>query len=799
MKKILVILWSVFFSTVVFSQSYYRYNGKEVLLNADKSVFFVKTTEYQNTKESARLEMQKKKGTVKSYQEIGNNSFIIMGENLQLDTENYFSNIYRNSQNEIVIILPRIVMMLKEGGRIENVLSKYKDKLKIETGSKTKYILQTNLKKSDDILLLIEELSKREDVLWCEPEFLSNFKTNNTLYPQQYYLRNTGQSGGLTGMDINIEPAWAITNGNPNVTVAVIDEGVDRNHEDIGNRVMEGFTIRNPNGLGAPQNAGTTIETCKGHGVACAGIIAASNNTIGIRGVASNVRILPVNIVPDLAVFDIWGNLLSGGFGSNIEIAQAINWAWRRSDILSCSWGGGSPSNDITLAIDSARIFGRNGRGTVVVFAAGNNNPRFNDVSFPGNVNGVVTVGAVNNRGVIWNYSQRGASMDLVAPSGDVNLNGDVVTTDRMDNLGYNNTNYMANFGGTSAACPQVAGVAALMLSVRPDLTEAQVRTTLQNTARDLGTSGFDNTYGYGLVNAYAAVSAVAPRISGSTIICDQATYTIENLPAGATVQWSIPYSGAPYPQLTQNVPNVNQCTITNPYKYPVMMSLTARISKDGILLLTINKTVASDTNSDIQYGSYYQQSCTLYGTAYPVRSGNLDGNSFALYQSCLAVITLSDMFGKHVTFYSGYTPDYWNYDSNTSKMVIQLPLGSAGVPFIFKIVGEGACKTKEVMIWSIAPNRNYFSLFPNPATTTVSINLEENEETQAAARGPQTLNNAQTQNYQIQLWNSFGLVRQVQTNQQSYQLDLTGIPAGFYYVHVIKDGKTHRRQLIVK
>ena len=70
------------------------------------------------------------------------------------------------------------------------------------------------------------------------------------------------------------------------------------------------------------------------------------------------------------------------------------------------------------------------------------------------------------------------------------------------------------------------------MLSVRPDLTEAQVRTILQNTARDLGSAGFDNTYGYGLVDAHAAV---APRLSGPSSVCDQATYTVENLPQGAS------------------------------------------------------------------------------------------------------------------------------------------------------------------------------------------------------------------------------------------------------------------------
>ena len=136
----------------------------------------------------------------------------------------------------------------------------------------------------------------------------------------------------------------------------------------------------------------------------------------------------------------------------NIEIAEAIKWAWQRADILSCSWGGGPASNDITSAINNARRYGRNGKGCVVVFASGNGYPSIKDVSFPGNVDGVITVGAIDNRGVIRNYSQRGASMDLVAPSGG--SPGDVVTTDRMGNLGYHTGNYYLEFNGTSAACP---------------------------------------------------------------------------------------------------------------------------------------------------------------------------------------------------------------------------------------------------------------------------------------------------------------------------------------------------------
>ncbi|HRC89911.1 MAG TPA: S8 family serine peptidase, partial [Bacteroidales bacterium] len=264
----------------------------------------------------------------------------------------------------MVIILPRIAIMLKEGVNLQPVLDKYEGKLVIEIGSNQKYILKCNVDSSEEVLQLVAELDSLDDIVWSEPEFLSNYSVTNPLYPQQYYLKNTGQNGGTPGIDINVEPAWNITNGNTNIVVAVVDVGVDRNHEDMGNRVLEGYTIRNPTGGGLPQNVNSL--DLKYHGIACAGVIAASNNTIGIRGVANNVSILPVNIVPDEAYVDWLGRIIYG-FGTNIEIAQAISWTWRRADVLSCSWGGGAPSNDITAAIDSARTFGRNGRGSVVV------------------------------------------------------------------------------------------------------------------------------------------------------------------------------------------------------------------------------------------------------------------------------------------------------------------------------------------------------------------------------------------------------------------------------------------------
>jgi subtilisin family serine protease len=405
MKKFFITLIIVLVSTTLFSQSFYRYQGKKIDLRVDSTTFVIQTDKQQLAEiQDSVLKEQLQKGKIDFFQNMPNNRFLVVGSKPQPENYDYFSNVYRNDENGMVIILPRIVVMFKQGANLQPVLNKYEGKLVKDSGTKQKYILKCNVDQSKEVLKLVNELDSRDDVVWCEPEFLSDYKVDNTLYPQQYYLNNTGQDGGTAGIDINVEPAWNITNGNSSITVAVIDSGVDRDHEDMGARVLEGFTIRNATGDGEPQNA-NSLDT-KYHGMACAGIVAASNNTIGIRGVASNVNILPVNIIPDAAYTDWLGRTIQG-FGTNIEIAEAINWAWRRADILSCSWGGGSPSNDITLAIDSARTFGRNGNGTIVVFSSGNYYPVVIDVLYPGNLNGVITAGAITNQGAICSYSQR--------------------------------------------------------------------------------------------------------------------------------------------------------------------------------------------------------------------------------------------------------------------------------------------------------------------------------------------------------------------------------------------------------
>lgn len=360
-------------------------------------------------------------------------------------------------------------------------------------------------------------------------------------------MNNTGQFGGTYGIDIDAPEAWGITEGSCPVTVAVIDDGVE-DHEDLGNRVLQGFTpqfsLANPDTQGAP-NQNDPPGSHVGHGQCCAGIIGATHNSLGVRGVAPEVDIVPINI------FNDWFTLLGDVYYSEdaLDNAAAIDFAWddAGADILSNSWAytTNNPTlipnaDEIIAAIERARNQGRNGLGSIVIFASGNFNESFTGVAFPANVNGVITVGAIDKNGSIWNYSSRGTEMDLVVPSGALNLNGDVRTIDREGSDGYESGNYTDRFGGTSAACPQVSGVSALMLSVNPSLTESEVRSILQQTATDMGTSGFDNTYGYGRVNAYRAVlNAFGGIIAGTDVVCtSNTTFSLTGETSGLNVLW---------------------------------------------------------------------------------------------------------------------------------------------------------------------------------------------------------------------------------------------------------------------
>ncbi len=337
-------------------------------------------------------------------------------------------------------------------------------------------------------------------VTFAHPDFYAE-KTNNSdpLFPQQFQMHNTGQTiDGVTGvndMDCNALEAWGISLGSSSITVAVIDDGVE-NHEDLNNsggssRLVGGYTpVNGGNGLPGSGDA---------HGQACAGIVGASHNNLGVQGVAPLVDFISVDI-------------FAGGETSQ-QIADGITWAKNNgADVMSNSWGYTSctlsfPSID--NAISDATNNGRGGLGCVIVFASGNGYK--NCVDYPADNPNVIAVGAFTNQGVRSSYSNYGPTLDIVAPSNAVGSQpgAGVRTIDRMGGAGYSSGNYTTSFGGTSAACPVVSGVAALMLGYDASLTQSEVKNILYTTAIDMGPSGFDNEYANGRVNAFAALQAL--------------------------------------------------------------------------------------------------------------------------------------------------------------------------------------------------------------------------------------------------------------------------------------------------
>ena len=583
MKKFLLFLLLVLCHLDSFAQLGYWCESKFIELTPDESCNYryVQAMDAESQKVLNDLYATMPQIENKSIRKLKENRFRIDNDFCLPEGNYYESAIYKSTKRAKIVVFPRIVVSLKDGYSIDNLLKHFADKIKVESSERNRYILTCQMKTSEEVLRAVHVMSGLEGIRYFEPEIPIKVELCNTLYPSQYYLNNT--SGGV---DINVVPAWSITNGNSNVTIAVIDDGVERNHEDLSGNVLNGYTIDYSIGYGEPQNEDQYEP--KAHGTACAGIIAAKNNQIGIRGIASGSKILPINVYPNYYEDD--------ESVTNIDISNAIRWAYPRADILNFS-NSIENDDDVYDAIDDALTYGRNGKGCVVVASSGNWGTIASNVDPLARRRGVIAVGAVQNDGTICEYSQRGDSLDLVAPSGSTLYLGNIVTTDRMAPKGYvSNSNYTTTFGATSASCAEVSGVAALMLSVNSNLTTAQVRNALRSSATDLGATGFDTTYGYGLVNAAKAVlSVMSLNIVGASTIVSSESYYVNNLPSGFTVTWSLSDSYYNSNCLQQNTPSANRCTITRNSSHNMYnATLTASIKYNGTAVYTLTKTVSA-------------------------------------------------------------------------------------------------------------------------------------------------------------------------------------------------------------
>lgn len=633
------------------SQVGYYYNGEFLPLIPKDGKFVVRPLSPQS---ELALSLTNEGFTVSR---LSGTEYVIMGGVRDDFKTDYTSDVYHLSNNpSSIIVYQDIFIAIEDKAKLHKILEPYSEHLKTVSQNGNIFRLKCDYHTSKEVLDLSCVLSKTKGVIWCEPEMTFDIKrdNDNPLYPYQYYAINSYQAGANDGKGINAAAAWTKSKGSANLIVAIIDSGVDLYHEDLVGSVVSGYTCGDTSGIGLPLN---DTDGDKDHGTSCAGIIGAVDNSMGIKGVASGVKILPVNIFPNIKTNDN-----ESGAATTNQIADAIIWASHHARILSCSWTSSSASNIISAAMDTAYS-----QNCVVICSAGNGYEDGNqNVGFPASLSTTIAVGAIQKSGLICSYSQRGENIDVVAP-------GNLITTLKPTIHG----KYDYTFSGTSAACPQVAGVAALMLSINPYLTQTQVRQILQNSAKNLGTSGFDTTYGWGLVDANQAVLDAKPtlKIMGSDVLRNVTQYYyIPNLPSGMHVVWSIAYGG---PITITNAGN--GCLLTRPSGNTNQFLLYAQVYYDDIYIGNASKTIYYDFTA-----TYDQEACAYYNVQHPaITTKPLQPNhTYFVHQGCLVRLNSPFFQGATIT-HTGITPDLWYHAQNSSEVQFILPLGSGGVPFV--------------------------------------------------------------------------------------------------------------------
>ena len=763
MKRLLTSL--LFVSTFLFvcAQLPYRFGPDQIKLWPVRGLYYVE-----------RLTSGESKGSIKRE--------FSLTEDTSEDIA-YKARLCVTEMGDTLIILPKIFMKLKAGQNSDKIILNFHGLLNIDTITASGIIKFNCLVKTDtEVITILEKLSEYNEISWCEPNVLLQIHYCNPLYNQQYYLKNTGQNGGTLGIDINVEPAWQITSGNPQITVAVVDSGVDKDHEDLVGSVLSGYTIGDPNGKGVPID---TIQDNE-HGTACAGIIGARNNNIGIRGVASGVKILPVNNAPGFYIFH-----------ESDSIADAIRWAYQRSDILSCSWNTAS-SYSIIAAIDEATTMGRNGKGCIVVAAAGNSALNNLPVQFPAKLPNVIAVGAIDNTGTICPYSCRGADLNLVAPSGisnGINHSSDIVTTDRTGSAGYVNGDYFYHFSGTSAACPQVAGVSALMLSANSYLPEYRVREILQNTATHLSTVVPDTTFGYGLVNAGDAVAqAKAEKPSFSITKTyngeNEMTISVAFIPSYFTIEWTV-LAG----NMTISTTGSNYCTLTKSVSGLPSGSVMMKVKYgSSVIYSTVIGLNVSET------ARYRQEACTYYGVGHPAIPLTVinSGGQAHVHQGCRVYLN-NQVFGLYQNYgnitHTGVTPDDW-YVAN-DHVEFALPLGSGGIPFGVQVKDNNGTIKYQYIFFTYSGNGNN-SLSVNPISSSeYVISLGEDDDNQIVSKS----NDESLQTWRIEIYNTSDAskVYDKEVIGNKVIINTSGWRVGTYAIRATRGDQVYTEKMLVK
>ncbi len=718
--------------------------------------------------------------------------------------------VYTINQYTEAILFREILVKPKSFVNIDTLVTRYGLTLKSDKGNYLVY----SVHKDSDVIFVANQIYESGTCEFSYPHFGTRVQSfshipNDTYFPYQITCHNTGQTlpnghSGSADADIDAPEAWEITKGSPDIIVAVFDKGVTSNHPDLPNTRQVRLNGSNF-GSGDPNDPSPTGNN--NHGNACAGVIAATmDNNEGIAGIAPNCKIMPLR----------WD-----GASSDTELADGIYFAVNNgANIISCSWGSTDPyytSDAIYDAINTAIA-----QNVTVIFAAGNDGY----VAFPANANiaNLITVGASDRYDMKAYYSAVSPEIDLVAPSHRAyssQISGETFEMYSIDipgDTGYNpipygmdalvpgttnpssGTNYLAYtgcFGGTSHSCPVVAGVAALMLSVNPYLSPAEVFEILKETSDTVGgytyVNGKCNEMGYGRVNAYAAVKEANSRyIQGPDYVCDTAKYyLIHPSQPGDTVLWSVNNGNYAYPHYSIIGAN-NQDTVYVRCERATPAIPVNPKSQDRQMLMgvqSISVTISNGTSEtytkEFREPTGAKPTVSVSNSAVIWRSGT--SRTFTITNCVTAPDSVLTWEVKKTIVYTNWNPNVTTYSYYTGRTLTYIATAPSNAQAMLQFTATNTlseCEPKSEVLSFAVIRSPFLSAYDGGDILDVTISEDERGKTSqqtSEEMSPRTL----------ELWhNIYGSMGTQQVRSNHEQIDITGLPHGVYVLLLKENGE---------
>jgi len=535
--------------------------------------------------------------------------------------------------------------------------------------------------------------------------------------------------------------AWSITTGNQNVLIGIADTDFRTTHEDFQNK------FASVNGVvSGGHHHGTMVSSVAA---------AATNNGNGIAGIGYNSRIAAHRI-------NHWINANGDASANGTDIEAAIlNLFQMGVPIINVSW------SMTGLTIQQAEQITQG--GTTLVLAGGNNNLSAYH-SLIATVPGVIVVSSVNSNNMHGPTGHaRNQWIDICAPGWGIRVAG-----------GNSNSHYVTE-NGTSVAAPFVSGTIALMLSVAPWLTPAEIENTLKSTANPIAdASSFPGQLGAGRLNTYEAVYSVTPRITGPDVVCpgSTATYTLNNAP-NLPVTWT---GSKMTPQ--NNTPETSKTFTAS------LLSgngwVKAWVTVNGMQVEIANKTIQVGTPTG-SISAPYDLTCNCQVSQIYVNS------SYKFYAENIPAglspndieweLILPPPYNSRIPMYAGYSPtiSFDNSGSHTLRMRWRGPCGFSSYA------------VKPLDLINIYPSM--VVAYPNPASDILNIEIDSEALKQSNI-------NAKDVTFDIRLYNRLGnLLRQANTQGNTVQFNVLNLPDGIYYLHIYDEVNSMPKiqQIIVK